>query len=70
MDDGTLFINIDEPIVSPDIIAFLHLCCLSSLAADDPKINTSTNTPTTQKPTFSFPISLCFDSHWVVVSGD
>ena len=58
MDDGTLLNNIDEAIVSPDIIAFLHLCLLSSLVTDDPKNKTSTKTPTTQKPTFSFPISL------------
>jgi hypothetical protein len=58
MDDGTLLINIDEAIVSPDIIAFLHLFCLSSLAADDPKNKNSTKIPTTQKPSFSLPISL------------
>lgn len=58
MDDGTLLINIDEAIVSPDIIAFLHLFGLSSLVTDDPKNKNSTKTPTTQKPSFSFPISL------------
>ena len=54
MDDGTLLINIDEAIDE----AFLHLFGLSSQVTDDPKNKNSTKAPTTQKPSFSFPISL------------